>query len=78
MSPREELHHLLDQVPEAQMASVREFLRGLAVLDWDAYLSSVPNRDEALTTEERGSLLGDSPSAGRVSLSDLQREIAEQ
>ena len=52
MTSREELHKLVDHIPEADVAAARKILRALADPVWQSILAA-PLDDEPETEEER-------------------------
>jgi hypothetical protein len=76
MTAREELHHLLDGIPDAQVAEVRAFLSAIATRDLDAYFAALPPGEESFSAEERASLLDASQPDGKsISLAALRQEL---
>jgi hypothetical protein len=76
MSVRDDVHQLVDRIPEVHLASIRAYLAKFAPKPWDAYFADLPVGDESFTEEERASLTAQpAPESELVSLEDLRREL---
>lgn len=79
MIARDELHAMLDSIPEERLAAAREALAALADPVWLALLGA-PDDDEPLTDEELKALeaaRGDREHGRTISLDEYARQLRE-
>lgn len=77
--PREDLHRLIDELPERDVPTVRRMLRALAPSPLRKFLAAAPIDDEPLTPEEKAEIREAEGAYRRgewVSDEDLDRELS--